>query len=204
MPIPAHASTHSTSGDRGVFRALSFRILGILFALAPTIAVAGGPKYIAGTAYFNAAVVGQPVRWAGGRVKYYVDQGPLSSTVTNAQAMAMVDAAAALWSALPTAGVTLSDAGELNEDVNGADIQVNSSGQITAPSDIVPSATNYPIAVIYDQDGSVIDGLFGTGTSQPDACQNNAVYVWLDNINTDATAAHGVILLNGLCATNQT
>ncbi len=202
MPIPSHASAHNTSGDRGVFRALSFRLLGILLALAPSIAVAGGPKYIAGTAYFNAAVVGQPVHWAGGRLKYYVDQGPLSSTVTNAQATAMVDAAAALWSAIPTAGVTLSDAGSLNEDVNGSDIQVNSSGQITAPSDIAPSATNYPIAVVYDQDGSVIDGLFGAGTSQPDACQNNAVYVWLDNINADATAAHGVILLNGLCATN--
>ena len=92
--------------------------------------------------------------------------------------------------------------GPLNEDVNGANIQVNSSGQITAPADITPSATNYPIAVIYDADGSVIDGLFGAGTSQPDACQNNAVYVWLDNINTDATVAHGVIILNGLCATN--
>jgi hypothetical protein len=185
-----------------VFRNLSFRLFGILFVLAPSIAVAGGPKYIAGTAYFNAAVLGQPVDWAGGQVKYYVDQGPLSSTVTNAQATAMVDAAAALWSAVPTAGVTLTDAGGLNEDVNGADIQVNSSGQITAPSDIAPSATNYPIAVVYDQDGSVIDAVFGSGTSQPDVCQNNAVYVWLDNINTDATAAHGVILLNGLCATN--
>ena len=82
MPIPSHASAHNTSGDRGVFRALSFRLLGILLALAPSIAVAGGPKYIAGTAYFNAAVVGQPVHWAGGRLKYYVDQGPLSSTVT--------------------------------------------------------------------------------------------------------------------------
>ena len=48
----------------------------------------------------------------------------------------------------------------------------------------------------------MIDAIFGAGTSQPDACQNNGVYVWLDNFNTDATIAHGVILLNGLCATN--
>src|SRR5208337_1150790 len=39
-------------------------------------------------------------------------------------------------------------------------------------------------------------------TSQPDACQNNGVYVWLDNFNTNATFAHGVIILNGLCATS--
>ena len=38
--------------------------------------------------------------------------------------------------------------------------------------------------------------------SQPDACQNNAVYVWIDNFNPDATIAHAVIVLNGLCATN--
>jgi hypothetical protein len=202
VSIFAAPSARATSAGRRVFPRLSFRLVGFLFFLAPAIAFAGGPKYIAGTAYFNAAVLGQPVHWAGGQVNYYVDQGSLSNTVTNAQATAMVDAAAALWSAVPTAGVTLSDAGPLNEDVNGADIQVNSSGQITAPSDIAPSATNYPIAVIYDADGSVINDLFGADTSQPDSCQNNAVYVWLDNINTDATAAHGIIILNGLCATN--
>ncbi len=185
-----------------VFRHPPSWIVCLLLVLAPCVSVAGGPKYIAGTAYFNAAVVGQPVHWAGGQVHYYVDQGPLSATVSNAQATAMVDAAAALWSAVPTAGVTLTDAGSLNEDVNSANIQVNSSGQIAGPTDVNPSATNYPLAVIYDQDGLVIDAVFGTGTSQPAACQNNAVYVWLDNINTDATAAHGVIVLNGRCATS--
>ena len=114
----------------------------------------------------------------------------------------MVDAAAALWSAVPTAGVTLTDMGSLNEDVSGSNIQVNSSGQITAPADVTPSATNYPIGVIYDADGSVIDTIFGANTSQPDSCQNNGVYVWMDNLNTDATVAHGIIILNGLCATN--
>ena len=114
----------------------------------------------------------------------------------------MVDAAAALWSAVPTAGVTLTDMGPLNEDVNGSNIAVNSSGQITAPADVTPAATNYPLAVIYDADGSVINAVFGATASQPDACQNNAVYVWMDNLNPDATIAHAVIVLNGLCATN--
>ena len=114
----------------------------------------------------------------------------------------MVDAAAALWSAVPTAAVTLTDAGPLNEDVNGSNIAVNSSGAITAPADVTPAATNYPLAVIYDADGSVINAIFGATTSQPDACQNNGVYVWMDNLNPDATIAHAVIILNGLCATN--
>ena len=173
-----------------------------MLLLAPASAVAGGPKFIAGTSFFNPAVLGQPVIWAGGQVNYFVDQGPLSSSVTNQQATAMVDAAAALWSAVPTAAVTLTDTGPLNEDVNGSNIAVNSSGVITAPADVTPAATNYPLAVIYDADGSVINAIFGATTSQPDACQNNGVYVWMDNLNPDATIAHAVIILNGLCATN--
>ncbi len=180
-----------------------FRWTGLaLLALAPAAALAGGPKYVAGASFFNPAALGQPIHWADGQVQYYVDQGPLSASVSNQQATAMVDAAAALWSAVPTAGVTLTDMGSLNEDVNGSNIQVNSSGQISAPADVTPSATNYPLAVIYDADGSVINAIFGSGASDPTACQNNGVSMWLDNINPDATIAHGVIVLNGLCATN--
>jgi len=169
---------------------------------------------VAGVSYFNPGVAGQPVHWASGQVNYYVDQGPLNSTVTNQQATAMVDAAAALWSAIPTAGVTLTDKGTLNEDVNGANLylggahfavtneQTNQTGVILEPADVTPSATGYPLGVIFDADGSVIDAIFGVGASSPTSCQNNGVFVWLDNVNPDATIAHGIIVLNGLCATN--
>jgi hypothetical protein len=146
--------------------------------------------------------MGQPLHWAAGQVNYYVDQGPLSISVSNQQATAMVDEAAALWSAVPTAGITLTDMGPLNEDVSASNIQVNSSGQITAPADITPVATNYPVAVIYDADGSVISALYGPTASQPNACQTHGVYVWIDNFSPDATFTHGAILLNGLCATS--
>jgi hypothetical protein len=184
-------------------RALATRSFGlVLLALAPAAALAGGPKYVAGASFFNPGVLGQPVHWAGGQVNYSVDQGPLSATVSNQQATAMVDAAAALWSAVSTAGVLLVDKGPLNEDVSGSNIAVNSSGQIAQPSDVTPSATVYPLGVIYDADGAVIDALFGATTSQPDTCQNNGVFAWMDNLNPDATIAHGIILLNGRCATN--
>ncbi len=172
-----------------------------LLLLAPGAAVAGGPKYVAGVSYFNPSVLGQPVHWAGGRVNYYVDQGPLNDSIANQQATAMVDAAAALWSAVPTAGVTLVDMGQLNEDVSGADIAA-ANGVITQPADVTPSATGYPVGVIFDADGSVIDAIFGTGASQPTSCQNNGVMFWLDNFNADATFAHGMIVVNGLCAAN--
>jgi len=171
-----------------------------LICLSPVCAFAGGPKYVAGTSFFNAANLGQPIHWAGGQVGYFVDQGALSATVSNQQATAMVDTAAAMWSAVPTAAVTLTDMGPLAEDVSGGNIGV-ANGQITAPADVTPGAASFPLAVIYDADGSVIDAIFGTGASQPTSCQLNGVWTWLDNIRPDTTVAHGVILLNGLCAT---
>src|SRR5665213_3365605 len=160
---------------------------------------AGGPKYIAGVSFFNPAVLGQPVHWANGQVNYFVDQGPLSASINNQQATAMVDAAAALWSAIPTAGVTLTDAGSLNEDVSGADI-IAGNQVLGAPANVVPSATGYPVGVIFDADGSVIDALFGAGVSDPSSCEINGVMVWMDNIQPDATFAHAIVLLNGRCA----
>ncbi len=168
-------------------------------AMAAT-AWAGGPRYVAGTSYFDPAVEGVPVHWAGGLVKYYVDQGPLNGSVNHAQAKAMVDAAAALWSAVATAGVSLTDAGTLSEDVSGTNA-VAGDAVFAAPADVTPSATGFPLAVIFDADGSVIDGLFGAGASDPTSCQSTGVWTWLDAIEPDATIGHAVILVNGLCAT---
>lgn len=194
-PVPANLILHP-----GLSRFLSLIAIAIL--LAPRALPAGGPRYIAGSTFFNPSVMGQPLHWAGGKVNYYVDQGPLNAAVSNQQATAMVDAAAALWSNVPTAAISLTDMGPLNEDVSSRNIQVSSTSQITAPADITPAATNYPIAVIYDADGSVINSIYGPTASRPNACQTNGVYAWIDNFYPDATFAHGVILLNGLCATS--
>ena len=181
----------------------AFRFVGCLLfipVVAPAV-FAGGPKYVAGTAYFDPGVVGQPVHWAGGVVKYYVDRGALNNEIGNQQATAMVDAAAAMWSAVPTAGVILTNAGPLNEDVSGANV-IAGQRVFTQPTDVAPTATNFPLALVFDADGAVINSLLGAGASDPTSCQNNGVFTWLDNIRTDASIAHAVILLNGLCATN--
>jgi len=189
--------------ESAVRRSITSVVLLMLFG--PSTLKAGGPKWVAGSTYFDPGVVGQPVRWAGGLVNYYVDQGPLNSQITNQQATAMVDAAAALWNTVPTAGIVLKNSGALAEDVNSGNAILGSAlfGNPTfaAPADVTPSATNLPLAVIYDTDGSLINLLFGAGSSDPTSCQNNGVYPWLDNIRTSATIAHAVILLNGLCAT---
>jgi hypothetical protein len=168
--------------------------------LLTTAALAGGPKFVAGVSYFNPAVLGQPVVWAGGELNYYVDQGPLGP-LTNTQAVAMVDAAAGIWGVVPTAAVHLTDAGSLAEDVNGSNVLAG-NGYLAAPADVTPSAIGTPVAVIFDSDGSVIDALEGAGASEPDNCALNGPLVWIDNFNSNATFAHGVILLNGRCATS--
>jgi hypothetical protein len=48
--------------------------LAVVLALTP-IAFAGGPRWIAGSSYFNSSVKGQPVHWKNGSVSYYLDQG---------------------------------------------------------------------------------------------------------------------------------
>ena len=140
------------------------------------------------------------MHWSGGVVNYYIDQGPLNSQISNQQATAMVDAAAALWSAVPTAGVLL---------ITPVRSTRMSMAPILSPATGICRAfrrcalsDRFPLAVIYDADGSVINALFGAGASDPTSCQNNGVLAWLDNIQPDATIAHAVILLNGLCATN--
>src|SRR5271165_3836925 len=164
-------------------RATAFAVL-LAFAL-PHFLLAGGPRLVAGSTYFDPAVMGQPIRWSSGHVSYYVDQGPLSAAVSHSQAVAMVDAAAALWSAVPTAAVTLVDAGTLNEDVSGLNA-VAANGSLIQPADVAASATGYPIGVILDADGSVIDGLFGSGSSDPASCDTAGVVVITDNIHTNA------------------
>jgi hypothetical protein len=183
-------------GRSGFVRKAAALLLGLI---APTSVAAGGPRWVAGVSFFNPAVEGQPIHWPGGLVRYYVDQGPLNGSVSNVQATAMVDAAAVLWSGVSTAGVTLVDAGALNEDVNGSNV-VGANGVFAQPADMTPSATSYPVGVVYDADGTVINSIFGAGASDAMNCQNNGVWTWVDNINSDATIAHGVILLNGLCA----
>ena len=181
-----------------MFRLQSPALLGISLLLSPSLLLAGGPRHVAGTTFFNPGVMGQPMHWANGQLTYYVDQGPLSATVSNQQATAMVATAAALWNAVPTAGVNIVNGGNLNEDVSGLNI-VPGTQNLSQPSDVAPSATSYPVAVIFDADGSVLDGIYGAYTSDVTNCETNGVVVVLDNINPDATISHALMILNGHC-----
>lgn len=164
---------------------------------------AGGPRYVAGTAYFDPASTGKPIVWAEGQVNYFTDLGDLSASVNQAQANAMVASAAAVWNGVTTAAVRIAAAGSLSEDVNGSNVS-SAGGTLTIPADIQSGDTAKPVAIVYDEDGSVINDFFGPGASSAATCQQNGVFTFVDNLAPSGNIVHALMLVNGLCATSST
>ena len=173
----------------------------LLFAL---LCRAGGPKCVAGTAYFDSTMTGQPLLWPQGVITYYTDQGDLSPILPNASANSFVASAFSQWTAVPTAALSTTAAGQLAEDVNGTNVTVNSDGTISMPTDIQPTATGTPIGIVYDYDGSVTDAFLGSGAGGTGQCFFNAVFGGNDNYGSFATYQHALIVINGQCAQQST
>ncbi len=161
---------------------------------------AGGPKYVAGTSYFDATVAGQPLVWPAGTILYYTDQGDLSPVLPNASANAFVATAFGQWTSIRTAALAASSPGQLGEDVNGTNVYVNSDGTISMPADIQSNATVTPIGIVYDYDGSVTNALIGAGAGNASQCASNAAFGGADNFGTLASYQHALIVINGQCA----
>lgn len=174
--------------------AVSFAFV-FLFAL---LARGGGPEYVAGSSFFEPSMMGQPLTWSGS-VNYYTDLGALSPILSNASANALVASAFAQWTSVTTASLNVTAAGQLAENVNGGDIAV-SGGAVTAPADITPAATQTPVGIVYDYDGSVTNALLGQGAGGPSECFWNAVYGGVDNFSAGGNLQHALIVINGQCA----
>ena len=184
------------------FRTLGtyLKVLGLVLSLGAwtPAAQAGSARFVAGQGWGSYAGAG--VVWATSSLVYYTDQGPLSETVSHAQADAMVAAAAAVWS-VPTSSISYTQGGTLAEDVRPSNVSFDGQ-QFNFPADVqAANESNIPVAVIYDQDGSLIDLLLGQGASEPDGCMQNAVLGDIDDIHQDdVTLDHAVLILNGRCA----
>jgi hypothetical protein len=174
-------------------------VLVILLSFA-TSARAGGPEFVSGSSYFNSSTMGQQLTWSQGEVNYYTDQGDLSPILPNSAANSFVASAFLQWTTVSTAVVVANAAGQLAEDVNGSNIAVDSNGLVTAPADITSSATQTPVGIVYDYDGSVTDALLGSGAGDPSECFWNAVYGGDDNFGTGANFLHALVVINGQCA----
>jgi hypothetical protein len=178
-------------------------LLAIVFAFV-SITRAGGPKYIAGSTYFNSSTTGLPITWSLGQVRYYTDQGDLSPILPNAAANAFIASAFSQWTSVTSAFITATNAGQLAEDVNGSNVAVDSSGFVTAPADITPAATTTPVGIVYDYDGSVTDALLGSGAGDVSQCFWNAVFGGPDNFGVGANLLHALVVINGQCALQST
>jgi IPT/TIG domain len=174
--------------------------LAVVLALTP-IAFAGGPRWVAGSSYFNLSVKGQPVHWKDGSVSYYLDQGALSAVGYPTLMSSLVAASANAWNNVPTAAVSITLGGYLNEDISGANVTTGASG-VTMPADIQSTAISEPLAIVFDADGSVINAFFGPGASAASDCRDNGVMTIVDNVATDGTIQHALMLLNGICPAN--
>ncbi|HEX4007587.1 MAG TPA: IPT/TIG domain-containing protein [Acidobacteriaceae bacterium] len=184
--------------QRRARRAGLLMALGLLMPAWEPAALAGGPRWVAGSSYFDPAAMGQPVIWNGGQVSYFTDLSALSPAMGNLKAVAMVGKAAAVWNGVGTAAVSIQSGGSLGEYVDG----YYSSHKNALPADILPAATSKPVAVVFDQTGAIINAMVGTGESTPLTCASDGVIARVDNFTTSGKMAHALILVNGQCATN--
>ena len=156
--------------------------LAVMTALA-SVAGAAGPLLVNGA--------GQPLVWAPAPIPFHPDRGPLGA-LPNAAAVAIVAADFATWAAVPSASLSFSNAGPLPVDVTGANY-MSYLGKCDDGLD----------PIIFDDDGSIIDDLFGVGASAdvlgfaspecmtfvpPVLTEGSAVLNgrWLNGIQTDA------------------
>src|ERR1700744_1536330 len=179
---------------------LKLSVLLVSLAIAHAV-FAGGPRWVAGSSYFNSWVKGQPVHWKNGAISYYLDQNGLTPLAFHTLMTSLVAQSAAAWNNVPTAAVSITLGGSLNEDVSGSNVTVGPNG-ISMPTDIQSTATSKPLGIVYDSDGSVINAFFGQGASAASDCRDNGVMTIVDNVATDGTILHALMLLNGLCAAN--
>ncbi|MES2391882.1 MAG: hypothetical protein V4555_09595, partial [Acidobacteriota bacterium] len=170
---------------------------GLMLCLCALASRAGGPRFVTGYG-FTSWYPGAVMAFYTVSPRYYTDPGVLNSSVTHAQADAMVAAAAAVWN-VPTASITLAQGGTLSEHVSTGDTSFNATG-VAFPADV--QASNYlakPIAIVYDTDGGITDMLLGDGASDPGSCRQHGVTESVDGFGATGTIQHAVILLNGRC-----
>ena len=171
-------------------------VTAILLCLAVERAVAGGPRYVTGPPFFKTS--GNAVGWKQKQLLYFTDPGDLGPAVNHQAADALVAAAAAVWN-VPIASITVGQGGALAEHVSGQNVYLGSTGMVWPTDVLAANASGIPVAVVYDNDGSVTDTLLGGGASDPAGCEQNAVTESVDAFDPEGYILHAVIVLNGRC-----
>ena len=172
------------------------RGLALMVVAIATDAAGSGPRWVTGQPYYYPE--GIPIVWYTDSPQYFTDSGDLSAYVNHAQADAIVDAAAGVWTIL-VSRLNLLRGGTLDEHASAANVYPTSTG-LVFPSDV--QSANYlnkQIAVLYDSDGAITDMMLGQGASDPSGCRQNAVTESVDSISTSGKIQHAILVLNGRC-----
>lgn len=129
-------------------------VIAIVLVLG-NMAIAGGPLAVGGP---TTTIDGQPFVWDASAfpIRYRVDSGPLSSTVTNTAGLTRVQNMFNNWQ-VPTASITYSYTGPILSTGAFAGGDVKTLAQFDAVSDSCQSGTQNPI--IFDADGSLVAAL---------------------------------------------
>ena len=172
------------------------RGLALIVVAIATNAAGSGPRWVTGQPYYYPE--GNPIVWYTDSPQYFTDSGDLSAYVNHAQADAIVDAAAGVWTIL-LSRLSLLRGGTLDEHASAANVYPTSTG-LVFPSDVQSSNyLNKQIAVLYDSDGAITDMMLGQGASDPSGCRQNAVTESVDSISTSGKIQHAILVLNGRC-----
>ena len=117
-------------------------------------ASAGGPLVIEGPAGHT------PVTYANPNIVLNLDPGPLGSR-SNAAADTLIRDAFALWNNVSTSTISLTQGNDLSTDITSSNFEL-----------VIPNAALTQLhendglnPIVYDNDGSIIDGFFGVGAS---------------------------------------
>lgn len=157
-------------------------ILALLF-FASAAEAAGFLEHVSGT----------PYKWRTFPIHYVVDQGTLGS-IDNASATTLVQDALSRWSTVSIADVTFQLDGQNSEDITASNIDE----YITIDTSGAPRNLKNQTTMIFDTDGSIIDGLLGSG--------NSSVVLGLASPGAldeaSLTIETGLAILNGLDASS--
>jgi hypothetical protein len=154
-----------------------------ILLLAPASALAGGPKYVAGVSFFNPASSASPFTGPAAR-----------STTTSIRARSTHGHQPAGHGHGRRGSRSLvrrshrrrhphrhgsaqrrRQRRQHRRQLHGHQRQTTQAGHHPARRRHA-RRHHYPLGVIYDADGSVIDALFGAGAAKPTSCQNNGVW----------------------------
>jgi hypothetical protein len=174
----------------------------LLLALAAVVGItayAAGPLNVGGPG----AAPGVPYIWPNANpLTYWTDQGNLGS-LGNSAANTLVEQSFQAWQDISTASISFQNAGRLGADVKTANGYLTVENALydcsTLPNDPAGGIAK-PRTIVYDTDGSIIDGL---------GEDSNSILGWagplcLTSDGTNNNYNRGLALINGKWASSTT